>query len=118
MAHVHDIDDELKPAARELRGLIPDVLRGFADLSRAAMAEGELSVKHKELVALGMAITRECDGCVLAHVRGARRAGATRQEIAETCGVAILMNGGPGTVWGPRALAFYDELPTSDTPDA
>ena len=72
----------------------------------------------KELIALGIAITRECDGCVLAHVRGAKRAGATRQEIAETCGVAILMNGGPGTVWGPRALALYDELATSDSPSA
>jgi AhpD family alkylhydroperoxidase len=118
MGHLHELDEELRPAARALRDAIPDVMRGFAELSRAAMAPGALAVKHKELIALAIAITRECDGCVAAHVRGARRAGATREEVAETAGVAIVMNGGPGTVWGPRALAMFDELATSDTPNA
>jgi hypothetical protein len=25
-------------------------------------------------------------------------------------GVVVMMNGGPGTVWGPRALAAYQEF--------
>jgi alkylhydroperoxidase/carboxymuconolactone decarboxylase family protein YurZ len=45
----------------------------------------------------------------VAHTRGALREGATRQQIAEAIGVAIALNGGPGTVWGPRALHAYDE---------
>ena len=56
-----------------------------------------------------IAITRECDGCIVAHTRSAVRAGVTRQGLAEAIGVAIAMNGGPGTVWGPRALRTYDE---------
>lgn len=55
-------------------------------------------------------MTRECDGCVHAHARGAARRGATAQEVAEALGVAILLNGGPGTVWGPRAYAAFQEF--------
>jgi AhpD family alkylhydroperoxidase len=89
--------------------MIPDVLRGYAEMSRAAMADGELSSATKELLALVIAVTRECDGCVVAHARGAVRHGVTRQQVAEAAGVAIMMNGGPGTVWGPRALAAFDQ---------
>jgi len=109
MHHAHEVRDELREPALALRGLIPEVMRGYAELSRAAMAPGEVSVAHKELLALAIAITRECDGCIVAHSRAAVRAGVTRQAVAETVGVAIMMNGGPGTVWGPRALRAFDE---------
>ncbi|MFI5036300.1 MAG: carboxymuconolactone decarboxylase family protein [Acidimicrobiales bacterium] len=103
------IRDELRAPALELRGLIPDVLRGYAEMSSAAMRPGELSGAVKELVAMAIAVTRECDGCIVAHTRGAVREGATRQQVAEAIGVAISMNGGPGTVWGSRALRVFDE---------
>jgi len=109
MDGMHEVREELRQPALDLRSLIPDVLRGYADLSRAAMAEGELSGATKELLALVIAITRECDGCIVSHTRGAVRLGVTRQQVAEAAGVAIMMNGGPGTVWGPRALHAYDE---------
>ncbi len=103
------VREELRQPALDLRAMIPDVLKGYSELSRAAMAEGELSAGVKELLALTIAITRECDGCVVSHARGAVRHGVTRQQVAEAAGVAIMMNGGPGTVWGPRALRAYDE---------
>jgi AhpD family alkylhydroperoxidase len=109
MEHIHDIREELRQPALNLRNEIPEVMRAFADLSRAAMAEGELSSGIKELMALVIAATRECDGCVAAHARGAARAGVSRTQVAEAMGVVILMNGGPGTVWGPRALRAFDE---------
>ncbi|MDH2903712.1 MAG: carboxymuconolactone decarboxylase family protein [Actinomycetota bacterium] len=109
MQNSHDVRAELREPALALRSLIPDVLRGYAELSRAAMAPGELDAATKELLALVIAITRECDGCIVSHTRSAVRAGATRQGVAEAVGVAIMMNGGPGTVWGPRALRSYDE---------
>jgi AhpD family alkylhydroperoxidase len=68
-----------------------------------------LSAATKELLATVIAITRECDGCIVSHTRGAARQGVTRQQLAEAVGVAIMMNGGPGTVWGPRALRSFDE---------
>ena len=81
----------------------------YRALGGAAMAEGALSAKTKELIALAVSVTRECDGCIVAHARGAARRGATDAEVAETLGVAINMNGGPATVWGARALAAYRE---------
>ena len=109
MESMDQVRGELRQPALDLRGMIPDVLKGYAELSRAAMAEGELSSATKELLAMVIAITRECDGCIISHARGAVRHGVTRQQIAEAAGVAIMMNGGPGTVWGPRALRAYDE---------
>ena len=116
--HSHEVRDELRPPALALRALIPDVMRGYAELSRAAMAPGELSSATKELLALVIAVTRECDGCIVSHSRSAVRAGVTRQAVAEAMGVAIMMNGGPGTVWGPRALRCYDEAMSDIMKDA
>ncbi len=110
MPSAHEIQDTLREPARQLREQIPGVLAAYSQLHRAAMAEGALSVQTKELIALAIAVTRECDGCIAAHARGAARALASREQVAEACGVAIMMNGGPGTVWGPRALEAFDEF--------
>lgn len=114
--HTHqwglDVQRELAPLARELRQAIPDVLKGFAEMHDAAMAPGAVDGKTKELIALAIAISQRCDGCIASHARGAFKKGATRAEVAETIGVAILMNGGPATVYGPRALAAYDDFAT------
>ena len=106
----HHVQEELKGPAAELRQEIPEVLSAHAGVHRAAMAEGSLDAKTKELIALAIAITRECDGCIATHARGAARRGASRSEVAEMIGVVILMNGGPGTVWGPRALEAFDQF--------
>jgi AhpD family alkylhydroperoxidase len=109
MESMDHVREELRQPAIDLRGLIPDVMKQYGALSAASMAEGELSVGTKELIALAIAITRECDGCIVAHARGCVRAGVNRQQLAEMIGVAISLNGGPGTVWGPRALRVFDE---------
>jgi len=108
----HEILDELREPGRQLRRLIPDVYSSFGALDHAVIVDGALSAKHKELIALAVAATRECDACVVAHARGAALAGASEQEVAEAMGVVILMNGGPGTVWGPRALEAFQEFAT------
>lgn len=109
MDHTHELLKELGGQGRCLRELIPAVYAGHANLSTAAMAEGAVSAKTKQLIALAIAVTRECDGCIASHARAAAAEGATAEEVAEMLGVAILMNGGPGTVWGPRALAAFEE---------
>jgi AhpD family alkylhydroperoxidase len=116
MDSMEHIREELRQPSVDLHGLIPDVMKNYTALSTAAMAEGELSSATKELLALVIAVTRECDGCMVAHARGALRAGVTRQQVAEAIGVAISMNGGPGTVWGPRALRVYDEAVAARQP--
>ena len=116
MIHPNEILSELRQPARDLREQIPDVIGAYAALQKAAMADGALPGKIKELIALSIAVTKECDGCIGAHARGAARQGATELEVAEAMGVAIMMNGGPGTVWAPRALAAYREIALA--PDA
>ena len=105
-----DTQDELKVAGRKLRAAIPGVYAGYGSLHQAAMGDGALPAKTKELIALAIAVTRECDGCIAAHARSAHRRGVTAEEVAEAMGVVILMNGGPGTVWGPRAYAAFEEF--------
>ena len=110
MTSARETQDELKAAGRKLRAAIPGVYRGYGVLHQVAMGDGALSAKTKELIALAIAVTRECDGCIAAHARSAHRSGVTAEEVAEAMGVVILMNGGPGTVWGPRAYAAFEEF--------
>lgn len=108
--HGKEVLNELRAPTRQLRKAIPDVYRAFGELHHEALAEGELDVRTKELIALAISITKLCDGCIASHARGAAKAGATSQEVAEAIGVAILMNGGPATIYGPRALEAFEEF--------
>jgi AhpD family alkylhydroperoxidase len=116
MSTAHELHDELVAAGRQLREKIPDVYAGYARMSKAAMGDGELPARMRELIALAIAVTRECDGCIAAHARGAARQGASEQEVADALGVTILMNGGPGTVWAPRAFAAFREFAAGGQP--
>ena len=116
--HTHgtDVMNELIPLARDLRHQIPDVMKAFAGLHTAVMAPGALDSKTKELIALAISVSHRCDGCIASHARGAAKHGATEAEVAEAIGVSVLMNGGPATVYGPRAFAsFKDFLATQNT---
>jgi len=117
--HIHehgkDLLNDIAPLTRDLRGLIPDVYEGFGRLHAAAFADGEVDRKTKELIALGISIAVRCDGCIASHAKSAAREKATEKEVAETIGIAIAMSGGPGTVYGPRAMAAYRSFTAPDT---
>jgi AhpD family alkylhydroperoxidase len=106
----HDVLTDLNPKHRALRKMIPDVYRGFAELSRAALTPGVLDGKTKELIALAIGVVAECDGCIASHAQGAVRAGATKEEAAEAVGVTFLMHGGPATIYGARAYDAFCEF--------
>ena len=112
MGQAKEILDELRQPVRELRDQIPGVFEGYGALSSAAFADGALDAKTKELIALAIAVAKQCDGCIASHARGAARRGASAAEVAEALGVAIVMNGGPGTVHAPRAFAAFQEFAT------
>jgi AhpD family alkylhydroperoxidase len=105
-----DVQEELRPHARELRRMIPDVYKGFTALHDSALRDGVLDTKTKELIALALAIGSECDGCIAAHAHAAVLHGASLAEAAETVGVTFLMHGGPATIYGPRAYAAFSEF--------
>lgn len=54
-------------------------------------------------MALGFSIVVRCEGCIACHVKDAMQAGATRGEVIETIGVAVMMGGGPSVVYGIEA---------------
>jgi AhpD family alkylhydroperoxidase len=115
MGHWHDVSANLADPSRSLRAAIPDVWGGFGQLHKEAMKEGALSAALKEVIALVISVRDECDGCIAAHARGAARKGATPEQVAEALGVALLMMGGPGTVYGPRAWQAYHEFREQQT---
>jgi AhpD family alkylhydroperoxidase len=110
MTYGKHVQAELAGPSRALRERIPAVYKGYSEMSRAAVADGALDTKTKELMALAIAVTKQCDGCIASHARGAAARGATPEEVAETLGVVVMMNGGPGTVHAPRAFAAFQEF--------
>jgi AhpD family alkylhydroperoxidase len=105
-----DIIKDVDAYALELRRLIPGTMKAFSEISRAAQQPGALDRKTKELMALAIAVSGQCDACIAYHARGAGKAGARRQEIAETLAVAIQMGGGPAVNCATDALRAFDEL--------
>lgn len=101
---------ELQQLAGKLGKEIPSPMAGFASLHKGALADGALTKKFKELMALGIGIAARCGGCIAFHTHGALKAGATRPEVLETIGVAILMGGGPAMMYGCEALAALDQF--------
>ncbi|HEY2127059.1 MAG TPA: carboxymuconolactone decarboxylase family protein [Streptosporangiaceae bacterium] len=104
------VREELQVPARELRHAIPQVYAGYKQLHDSALAPGALDAKTKELIALAIAVSKECDGCIAAHAHAAVQQGATPAEAAEAIGVTFLMNGGPATVYGARAFDAFREF--------
>jgi AhpD family alkylhydroperoxidase len=94
----------------EMGNKMPEIMGGFNKLHITSTAEGVLSSKTKELIALGIAITVRCDGCIAFHVHDALKSGASSEEVMETIGVAILMGGGPAVVYGCEAMEALEQF--------
>jgi AhpD family alkylhydroperoxidase len=106
----HEVLEDLLPQHRALRKQIPEVYKGFAAMSSAALTDGALSRKTKELLAMAIGVVEGCDGCIASHAQAAARAGATPEEAAEAIGVTFLMHGGPATIYGARAYTAFCEF--------
>ncbi len=94
----------------DLAGASPKMMQAFMKMHHLGTQDGALLTKHKELVALGIGIHARCEGCILAHIKGALDAGATNDEIVETIEVALYMGGGPCVMYGSLAYAALKEL--------
>lgn len=96
-------------AMKPVRSAVPELLKGFAGLHQAAMKAGALGAAEKELIALAIGLSVRCENCIYAHVDAALKAGATREQILEAAGVAVMMQGGPTYTYLPRVLEALDE---------
>ena len=85
-----------------------NVYDSFTELEKKAFEEGNISKKHKELMALSISIVIRCEPCIEWHVQQAYLAGASDEEIFETIDVAIEMGGGPAAAYSRFALNALD----------
>ena len=88
----------------QLKNLVPEILRGFGGLFQATMKEGTLSVREKELIALGIGLAVRCVPCINLHVEKCITAGASAAQILEAAGVAVMMQGGPTFTHVPEVV--------------
>nr|WP_320012731.1 carboxymuconolactone decarboxylase family protein [uncultured Desulfobulbus sp.] len=102
--------DSLMEQITEYAKQTPDVMRGLTTINNAAAKTGHLDPKVHELIALAVAVTTRCDGCISVHVQEAVKLGATKEEIAEAMGVAIALNAGAALVYSSRALEAHSQL--------
>lgn len=87
---------------------VPQTVKGFGQMGQAAKADGALSEKTKEFIALGIAIATRCDSCIGFHVRSLVRLRATREELCEALAMATYMGGGPSYAFSAKALQAFD----------
>jgi AhpD family alkylhydroperoxidase len=95
---------------RELRASAPEVMKAFGAIAQAATAPKALDAKTKELLALGISVAVRCDDCIAFHAKSAVDAGATREEVLETLGIAIYMGAGPSAMYASHALDAYTQF--------
>ena len=92
----------------EIGKLSPDTIKGYMTLGGAGAKTGHLDAKTRELIALAVAISLRCDGCITVHTAAAKKLGATKEEIAEALGVGISVNAGAAIVYSTRTLDAFD----------
>jgi AhpD family alkylhydroperoxidase len=86
----------------------PEITRGYSGLSNAGNKTNLIDPKTRELIALAVAVTRQCDGCITIHTDAAVKKGATRNEIIEALSVAIAVNAGAALVYTTRVLDAFE----------
>jgi AhpD family alkylhydroperoxidase len=104
----NDYRGQLLAAVSDSAKLSPDTIRGYTALSAAGVKTGHLDAKTRELIALAVAVSLRCDGCITVHSAEARRHGASKEEIAEALGVAVSVNAGATVVYSTRTLDAFD----------
>jgi AhpD family alkylhydroperoxidase len=89
---------------KKMDNLAPEVMKTFWAFNAAAVAEGAIPVKYKELIGVAVAVTTQCPYCIDIHAAAARKAGATEAEMTEACMVAAALRAGGAITHAAHAL--------------
>jgi AhpD family alkylhydroperoxidase len=89
---------------KRMADLAPEVTKAFWAFDKAAVAEGAIPVKYKELIAVAVALTTQCPYCIDLHSGNARNAGASDVELAEAAMVAATLRAGAAVTHATHAL--------------
>ncbi len=102
---------DVREKVAALKADLPEVMGAFAQLQEAATAPGALDAKTKRLLMVGIALSQRCEACLRVHVAAALELGATRAQLLEVAGTALLMGGGPVAALAATALVdLLEEL--------
>jgi len=89
---------------KEMDNLAPDAMKAFWAFDKAAMADGAIPLKYKELMAIAVALTTQCPYCIEIHSKRAKAAGVTEAELAEAVTVAAALRAGAAITHGTHTL--------------
>jgi AhpD family alkylhydroperoxidase len=89
---------------KKMQSLAPDAMKAFWAFDKAAVADGAIPKKYKELIAIAVALTTQCPYCIDFHSASARKAGATEAEITEAAIVAASLRAGASITHATHAL--------------
>lgn len=107
-SHFHDIGD--LRFLKEMGRLAHDDFTAWLNLDNIVDREGgAIPRKYRQLIALGVAFTTQCPYCIEVHVKAAKNAGATREEVTESAMIAAALRAGGAATHGAMALKFYDQ---------
>jgi AhpD family alkylhydroperoxidase len=103
----NEYQKQLGTAVADIARTSPDIVRGYRTLSEAGSKTAKLDPKTRELIALAVAVTLRCDGCITIHSDAAAKNGATKEELVEALGVAISVNAGAALVYSARTIDAF-----------
>lgn len=104
MINWNDYHAQVLKTIAEIGRSSPDIVRGYRMIGDAGKATDLLGPKMRELIAIAVAVTVQCDGCIAVHTEAALKNGATEQEIIEALGVAVSVKAGSALIYSTRAL--------------
>ncbi|WP_336960981.1 carboxymuconolactone decarboxylase family protein [Acinetobacter pittii] len=110
MQNWNNYRDSLLQYVAKFAKLAPDTMRGLSAMEAGTSKIGQLDAKTHELIALAVAVTTRCDGCISIHSKKAIEAGATKEQIAEALSVAISLNAGAALTYSARVLEAVENL--------
>jgi AhpD family alkylhydroperoxidase len=89
---------------KKLGTLTPEAMQAFQAFDKAALADGAIPRKYKELMAVAVALTTQCPYCIEVHTKKAKEAGASEAELAEAVMVSAALRAGAAVVHGTHCL--------------
>ena len=96
----------------DLQKLAPADFAAFVQMDRVVgRTGGAIPVKYRELPGLAVAFTTQCPYCLDVHTANAKKAGATREEVAETVFIAAALRAGAAVTHGTLALKLFENAP-------
>src|SRR5688572_11119844 len=103
----NEYQQQLQQKISEIGRTNRELVKGYRELTNAGNATNLLGGKVRELIALAVAVSRQCDGCIITHTDAAIKQGATKEEIVEALSVAVAVNAGAALIFSSRVMDAF-----------